>query len=140
VPGLVTVLMGASVQVAQRVGATLIVVGSSEAADEAELGAAPGGGTPAQRRDTFYLYNVLLERLQRSKTPIRLEAPLWDLTRAEIIKLGMRYTTPFDFTYTCMTGRSPCGACAECTARRNAFAAADLTDPRAVAVPAVTLV
>jgi 7-cyano-7-deazaguanine synthase len=131
VPGLVTVLLGASVQVAHRIGASLIHVGTSEAADEAEVGAVPGAGTPAHRRDVFYLYNVLLERLQRSKSPIRLEAPLWDLTRPEIIKLGMRYNTPFDYIYACLTGRGACGNCADCVARNNAFSASEIADPRA---------
>jgi 7-cyano-7-deazaguanine synthase len=134
VPGLITVLLGAGVQVAQRIGATLIVAGSSEAADDAESAGSPSAINLAHRRDVFYLYNVLLERLQRGKNLIRVEAPLWDLTRAEIVKTGQRYGAPFDFTWTCITSGPACGECFDCIARRKAFDAAQIADPSATAV------
>lgn len=130
VPGLMSVMLGSAVQLAQRLGAERICVGTSEAADELENEHAPGQGRPDHRRDFFYVFNVMLENLQKSKTPIRLETPLIDLTRDEIVKLGDRYHTPFDLTYSCDGGtKPPCCSCAGCRARSKAFASANLLDP-----------
>jgi 7-cyano-7-deazaguanine synthase len=72
----------------------------------------------------------MLEQLQRAKTPISLEAPLIDMSRAEIIKLGHRFNTPFDLTYSCREARDvACGECTGCSARAKAFQEAGLLDP-----------
>ena len=134
VPALMSVLLGAAVQLAHRVGASVVQTGTSELADEIETESAPGQGSPDHRREFHYLFNVMLEQLQKVKSPIRLETPLIDLSRDEIIKLGMRYHTPFDLTYSCQEGQHlPCGSCPSCTARAKAFKAADLLDPAVTA-------
>ncbi len=130
VPGLMPALLSAGVQLAHRLGATVVQTGASEHADELETESAPGRGSPDHRRDFFYLYQVMLEQLQRAKTPIRLETPLIDLSRSEILKLGQRSKTPFDLTYSCREARdAPCGQCNGCTARARAFKEAGLLDP-----------
>ena len=132
VPGLMAVILSAAVQVAHRLGAGVVQSGVSELADELETESAPGQGSPDHRREFHYLFNVLLEQLQKKKSPIRLETPLIDLAREDIIKLGMRYNTPFDLTYSCQEGQHlPCGCCPSCTARAKAFTVAGLTDPAA---------
>jgi 7-cyano-7-deazaguanine synthase len=125
-----SILLAAAVHLAQRLGATAVWTGASELADEIETESAPGQGTPDHRRDFFYLQGVMIEQLQRTKSPITIETPLIDLCRADILKLGTRYDTPFDLTYSCRTGRTTaCGACPSCESRAKAFEAASLIDP-----------
>jgi 7-cyano-7-deazaguanine synthase len=130
VPGLMSILLAAAVHLAQRLGANAVHVGASELADEIETDSAPGQGTPDHRREFYYLQGVMYEQLQRTKTPVAIETPLIDLSRADILKLGTRYETPFDLTYSCHRGQtSPCGDCPGCQARTRAFEAAGLLDP-----------
>jgi 7-cyano-7-deazaguanine synthase len=128
-------MLSVAVQFAQRLGADVIRTGASELSDERETESAPGEGTPERRREFFYLFNLMLEQLQRSRKPIRLETPLIDLSRDEIIKLGDRYKVPFDLTYSCEAGdRPPCGVCPSCLARQEAFRSAELLDPASLSV------
>jgi len=130
VPGLAAALLSAGLQLATRVGASAVVSGASELANEQETESAPGCGVPDHRREFFYLAGMMFEHLQRSRTPIRIETPLVDLSRGEIIKLGHRDCAPFDLTYSCRAARDvACGQCACCVARAKAFAAANLLDP-----------
>jgi len=134
-PALAVGLLSAGVQLAYRVGASRVLVGASELANELETESAPGAGSPDHRREYFYLAGLMVEQLQRSRTPITFEAPVIDLSRAEIIKLGHRDGVPFDLTFSCRASRDvACGQCAACLARVKAFAAANLIDPALSAV------
>jgi len=66
--------------------------------------------------------------------PIRLEAPLARLTKAEIIELGLRLGLDYGLTTSCYdpdaAGR-PCGGCDSCRLRAAGFSAAGVADPRA---------
>jgi 7-cyano-7-deazaguanine synthase len=59
-------------------------------------------------------------------------APLLDLSKEEIVRLGERLKVPFGDTVSCYDpdpkGR-PCGACDACALRRKGFAAAGVADP-----------
>lgn len=79
------------------------------------------------------------ERLAQTATkagvegkPLRVLAPLIDLSKAEIIRLGMRLGLDYAKTVSCYdadaTGRA-CGSCDACRLRRNGFAAAAVADP-----------
>jgi len=130
VPGLAVALLSAAMHFAYRVGATAVISGASEQANEIEMEAAPGGAQPDHRREFFYLAGMMFEQLQRSRTPISIESPLIDLSRGEIIKLGNRDGAPFGLTYSCRAARDvACGQCPACAARAKAFAAAGLVDP-----------
>lgn len=65
-------------------------------------------------------------------SPIRIEAPLLRLTKAEIIREGVRRGVDFSFTVSCYqadgAGRA-CGRCDSCRLRRDGFAAAGVPDP-----------
>ncbi|MER3602015.1 MAG: 7-cyano-7-deazaguanine synthase [Nitrososphaerota archaeon] len=70
-----------------------------------------------------------------SRRPLRLLAPLILLSKAEVIKLGLRLGAPLELTWSCHERRKePCGACGGCEARRRAFSELGLEDP-ALRVP-----
>ncbi|MHC4225415.1 MAG: 7-cyano-7-deazaguanine synthase QueC [Planctomycetota bacterium] len=62
----------------------------------------------------------------------RILAPLLDLSKAGIVKLGSRLKVPFERTVSCYDpgpGASACGRCDSCRLRRKGFEAAGLEDP-----------
>lgn len=67
-------------------------------------------------------------------TPIRIHAPLIDLSKAEIIRRGMALGVDYALTVTCYQaddeGRA-CGRCEACRLRAAGFAAAGVPDPTA---------
>lgn len=62
--------------------------------------------------------------------PIRIEAPLLDKTKADIVRLGAERKAPLALTWSCYEGgERPCGACDSCQLRRKGFREAGLEDP-----------
>ncbi|WP_067932207.1 7-cyano-7-deazaguanine synthase QueC [Alicyclobacillus kakegawensis] len=62
--------------------------------------------------------------------PIRVETPLLHLTKAEIIRLGMRLGVPYELTTSCYNGQEvACGECDSCRLRLKGFAEAGFEDP-----------
>jgi 7-cyano-7-deazaguanine synthase len=68
----------------------------------------------------------------------RILAPLIDLPKEGIVRLGARLDVPFGDTLSCYDpdprGR-PCGTCDACALRRRGFAAAGIADPAAAPGP-----
>lgn len=63
------------------------------------------------------------------KRKIEILAPLIDLSKTEIIKLGKKLGVPFGLTWSCYQGaKEPCGKCDSCYYRARGFAAAGLKD------------
>jgi 7-cyano-7-deazaguanine synthase len=64
--------------------------------------------------------------------PYRIQAPLISLSKAEIIREGMRLGVDYALTVSCYQadgdGRA-CGKCDSCRLRREGFAAAGVSDP-----------
>jgi 7-cyano-7-deazaguanine synthase len=64
----------------------------------------------------------------------RILAPLLDLSKEAIVRLGERLGVPFGDTISCYDPRPdgrPCGGCDACNLRRKGFAAAGVVDPSA---------
>ena len=64
--------------------------------------------------------------------PVRIHAPLQELSKADIIKVGAALAVDYRLTVSCYQadddGRA-CGVCDACRLRREGFKAASLTDP-----------
>lgn len=61
---------------------------------------------------------------------IRILTPLLELSKAEIIKAGMRMNVPYHLTTSCYNGEEEaCGVCDSCRLRLKGFAEAGLKDP-----------
>lgn len=63
--------------------------------------------------------------------PWRLRAPLVELSKARIIRLGADLGVPFALTHSCYDprGERACGHCDSCLIRRQGFADAGVSDP-----------
>src|SRR5215510_13948967 len=68
--------------------------------------------------------------------PLHVRAPLLTMTKAEIIRTGMRLQAPLHLTHSCYDpiGDLACGRCDSCLIRREGFSKAGVEDPTAYAV------
>jgi 7-cyano-7-deazaguanine synthase len=61
---------------------------------------------------------------------VRVVAPLVNLNKAGVVKLGLSIGVPYNLTYSCYNGREKaCGRCGTCIDRLNAFKANGVKDP-----------
>jgi 7-cyano-7-deazaguanine synthase len=126
VPGMMGTMIGAAFNWATVIGATRIVVGVSEnaGANVPRLSTA----FPDFSREFLELTRQAYE-VASPKRPILVESPLIDLSRAEIIKLGLRLGTPIEKTWSCISSNDePCGACIGCATRLRGFVDAGIPD------------
>ncbi len=76
--------------------------------------------------------NLATKQGVEGKSPIKIEAPLLHMTKAEIITAGVKLGVDYAATTSCYdpdeAGRA-CGACDACTLRKNGFAEAGVPDP-----------
>ncbi|MGC8714150.1 MAG: 7-cyano-7-deazaguanine synthase [Leptodesmis sp.] len=81
------------------------------------------------------LAKVLGEALWRDPEALTIHTPLLNLTRADIVKLGLsalgnRFHAMFELTHDCEQGiEGGCGQCYSCLARDRGFQEADVEDP-----------
>lgn len=61
---------------------------------------------------------------------VKLEAPLVNMNKAEVVKTGLSLGVPYELTWSCYEGgEKACGTCGTCIDRQNAFIANGKTDP-----------
>lgn len=61
---------------------------------------------------------------------IKIETPLIDLSKKEIVLLGSELNAPLQFTHSCYNGgKKACGICDSCKLRLKGFAEAGIKDP-----------
>lgn len=61
--------------------------------------------------------------------PVRVVTPLVDLSKADIVRLGVSLDAPLHLTWSCYRGgEAPCGACDSCMLRAKGFAEAGVLD------------
>lgn len=64
------------------------------------------------------------------EVPMRIEAPIITMSKAEIAAYGTEIGAPLELTWSCYAGLEwPCGACDSCELRAAGFAAAGIADP-----------
>jgi 7-cyano-7-deazaguanine synthase len=70
------------------------------------------------------------------KTPLKIHAPLLKMTKAKIIKLGIKLGLDYGLTWSCYdpaAGSLACGRCDSCQLRLKGFKDAGHSDPIAYA-------
>ena len=61
---------------------------------------------------------------------LSIEAPFVSMTKADVVKTGLRLNVPFELTWSCYEGgEKACGVCGTCRDRLRAFRENGLTDP-----------
>jgi 7-cyano-7-deazaguanine synthase len=69
-------------------------------------------------------------RLGTAWHPVELRAPFVDMTKAEIIKMGLDLGVAYEMTWSCYKGEDrPCRTCPTCIEREEAFAINGTKDP-----------
>jgi 7-cyano-7-deazaguanine synthase len=87
-------------------------------------------GYPDCRPEFVTAFEALAQVATRSGG-IHIHAPLIELTKAEIIRLGMRLGVDYAITHSCYDPKdgAACGRCDACALRRKGFAEAGVPDP-----------
>jgi 7-cyano-7-deazaguanine synthase len=86
------------------------------------------GGYPDCRPEYVAIMNAMLAVGSRDKPYV--EAPLINMTKADIVKYGQELRVPWHLTWSCYNGqRHPCGACNACQQRAKGFSEAKVVDP-----------
>ncbi len=116
-----THLIAMAVSWAEVIGAKAVFVGANEL---------DSSGYPDCRRSYLEVYQRLIDEGTRPESAIRLMAPLIELDKAGIVRLGKRLGAPFELTWSCyQASEKACGRCESCVLRRRGFAAAGASDP-----------
>ncbi|MBE6500055.1 MAG: 7-cyano-7-deazaguanine synthase QueC [Methanobrevibacter thaueri] len=111
VPGRNTVFTSVALSYAESIGAEIIIVGWN---------GEEGATFPDNSKEYLVKFNELIG--VGSPEKIRIEAPVIDLNKNEIVELGIEIGAPMKLSYSCYKGDSvPCGVCESCVRRNRAF-------------------
>jgi len=118
VPGRNVVFTGVATSFAEAMGAEKIIMGWD--LEEAST-------FPDNSKEFLNAFNIVLEI--GSLDDIQIEAPVIDMFKKDIVKLGEEIDAPLNLTYSCyMGGEIHCGKCESCMRRIRAFREAKIED------------
>jgi 7-cyano-7-deazaguanine synthase len=87
-------------------------------------------GYPDCRREYYEAFNRLVRAGTRPETRIEVVTPLIRMSKAEIVREGVRLEAPFHLTWSCYTESvTACARCESCLLRLKGFREAGVTDP-----------
>lgn len=87
-------------------------------------------GYPDCRKEFVQAYNRLVEVGTKPDTQLEVVAPLIELSKAEIVALGVSLEAPLHLTWSCYQGQEKaCGKCDSCALRLRGFYRAGHRDP-----------
>ncbi len=106
---------------AEVIGAKKIFIGVNEV---------DFSGYPDCRKEFVTTFNQAINIGTKPETDIEIETPIINLTKKDIVKLGVKLGTPFHLTWSCYKGgEKACGRCESCRLRLKAFKEAGVPDP-----------
>lgn len=118
VPGRNTLFLSYALSYAQSINANTIFIG---------VNSVDFSNYPDCTPEFIEAYNKVLKSL---KSKVTVKTPISIMSKAQIIKLGMKLKVPYGHTWTCYNGYSkPCGECDSCKLRAKGFKEAKLNDP-----------
>ena len=124
VPARNTIFLSIGLAYAEVVDADAVFIGAT---------ATDSAGYPDCRPDYIEAFQAMADLATRRGVegePIKIKAPLLHMTKAEIIKEGLRFNAPFDKTWSCYLGdERACGRCDSCLLRLKGFKEAGVKDP-----------
>ena len=126
VPARNTVLLSLALAWAEVLGAERIVIG---------VNALDYSGYPDCRPEYIAAFEYMASLATKAGVegrPLRIWAPLQQLSKAAIIRLGLELGVDYGLTHSCYDpgpGGRPCGRCDSCRLRAKGFAEAGVADP-----------
>jgi 7-cyano-7-deazaguanine synthase len=130
VPARNTVMLSFALAVAEVRDADAIFIGAN---------ALDYSGYPDCRPQYFEAFEKMANLATKRGTegrPVKIEVPLQTMTKADIVREGVRVGAPLDLTWSCYVGgERACGECDSCKLRLKGFREAGLEDPIAYVVP-----
>jgi 7-cyano-7-deazaguanine synthase len=89
-------------------------------------------GYPDCRPAFYRAFEEAIEQGTRPETHLRIETPVIQMSKADIVRQGRTLGVPFDKTWSCYQAEDlACGACESCRLRLRGFAEAGVRDPLA---------
>ncbi len=124
VPARNTVFLALALGYAEVVDADLIIIGAN---------ALDYSGYPDCRPEYLAAFETMANLATKrgvEGNPIKIHAPLLEMTKADIVRAGLDAGAPLELTWSCYRGDVPaCGTCESCTLRLRGFEQAGSTDP-----------
>lgn len=124
VPARNVIFLSIAAGYAEAIGAGAIFIGANSR---------DYSGYPDCRGRFFKAFAAALKAGTRAgceSSGIKIQVPLIRMSKAEIIKAGMRLKVPYGLTWSCYRGgRRPCGRCDSCRLRAKGFKEAGAKDP-----------
>ncbi len=126
VPARNTIFLSIALGYAETVGANYIFIGAN---------AVDYSGYPDCRPEYFEAFEKMANLATKSTvegSPIKISAPLQNMTKSEIIQKGKELGLDYSLTISCydpsVTGQA-CGSCESCLLRKKGFIEAGIEDP-----------
>ena len=125
VPARNTIFLSFALGYAETIGADTIFIGVNEL---------DYSGYPDCREEYLRAFETMANLATKAGVEgtmkFHIEAPLVHMSKAEIIKTGIKLGVDYGLTWSCYLGDDkPCGRCDSCKLRLAAFEAAGLSDP-----------
>lgn len=106
---------------AEVIGATKIFIGAVEE---------DSSGYPDCRKSFYEAYNRVIAEGTRPETEIKIETPLINMSKEEIIRKGMELNAPIHLSWSCYKNEEKaCGVCDSCALRLRGFDRVGVADP-----------
>ena len=106
--------MSFALSYAEAVGARTIFIGAN---------AIDFSGYPDCRPSFYKAFKKVVREGTKVKN-IKILTPLINMTKAQIIRLGLKLKAPLEITWSCYKGgKKPCGVCDSCRLRKKGFSA-----------------
>lgn len=123
VPARNTIFLAIAASYAEAIGADAVFIGAH---------AEDSSGYPDCQKGYLEAFDHVIQigTKRALEQNLRLKFPLIDMTKSEIVKLGVSMTVPFQHTWSCYSGAArPCGRCDSCVLRAKGFREAGVEDP-----------
>ena len=127
VPARNLIMLALATGIAESKGYDVIMLGNN--LEEA-------GAYPDNEMEFINKFNDILPFATQVDRHVRIEMPVGNLMKHEIVKLGLEIGAPLDITWSCYEGGElPCGKCGPCFMRTTAFKMHGVIDPQQYANP-----
>ncbi|MDD4179208.1 MAG: 7-cyano-7-deazaguanine synthase QueC [Candidatus Margulisbacteria bacterium] len=127
VPARNTIFLSFALSYAEAIGAKAIFIGAN---------AVDFSGYPDCRPDYYRAFQQVMKKGVKASSRacrqagIQVKTPLIKMTKAQIIRLGLKLKAPLDITWSCYKGgRQPCGVCDSCQLREKGFSSVNPAKP-----------